>query len=202
MKRLGIIGGTFDPIHLAHVYIACEAEKKLNLDEVIFMPAGSPPHKKDKRITEASIRLKMVERAISNKNGFKVSDYEIKKQGMSYTYLTLQHFKTDNNIIYFITGADCLMDLEKWKNVNIILSLCNLVVLRRPGINDKELIKQKNYIEKKYNAKIIFLDIKGMEMSSSMIRKYVKENKDLKKYLCKDVIKIIKDEGLYGGAQS
>ena len=202
MKRLGIIGGTFDPIHLAHVYIACEAEKKLNLDEVIFMPAGSPPHKKDKRITEASIRLKMVERAISNKNGFKVSDYEIKKQGMSYTYLTLQHFKTDNNIIYFITGADCLMDLEKWKNVNVILSLCNLVVLRRPGINDKELIKQKNYIEKKYNAKIIFLDIKGMEMSSSMIRKYVKENKDLKKYLCKDVIKIIKDEGLYGGAQS
>lgn len=202
MKRLGIIGGTFDPIHLAHVYIACEAEKKLNLDEVIFMPAGSPPHKKGKRITEASIRLKMVERAISNKKGFKVSDYEIKKQGMSYTYLTLQHFKTDNNIIYFITGADCLMDLEKWKNVNVILSLCNLVVLRRPGINDKELIKQKNYIEKKYNAKIIFLDIKGMEMSSSMIRKYVKENKDLKKYLCKDVIKIIKDEGLYGGAQS
>lgn len=202
MKRLGIIGGTFDPIHLAHVYIACEAQKKLKLDEVIFMPAGNPPHKKDKRITEASLRLKMVERAIDDKKGFKVSDYEIKKQGMSYTYLTLQHFKTDDNIIYFITGADCLMDLEKWKNVNVILSLCNLVVLKRPGIDDEELIKQKDYIENKYKAKIIFLDIEGMKMSSTEIREYVKENKDLKKYLCEDVIKIIKDEGLYGGAKN
>lgn len=202
MKRLGIIGGTFDPIHLAHCYIACEAKKKLNLDEVIFMPAGSPPHKKDKSITEASLRLKMVKAAIDNKEGFKVSDYEIKKQGMSYTYLTLQHFKNEDNVIYFITGSDCLMDLEKWKNVNVILSLCNLVVLKRPGIDDTELIKQKDYIERKYKTEIIFLNIEGMKMSSTEIREYVKENKDLKKYLCEDVIKIIKEEGLYGGAKN
>lgn len=197
MERLGIIGGTFDPIHLAHVYIAEKAKELLNLKRIIFMPAGSPPHKMNKEVTEASLRYKMVEVAIKGKEGFEVSDYEIKQQGESYTYRTLKHLKKENREIYFITGADCLVNLEKWKNVDEILKLCHFVVLTRPGIDKCELIKEKEYIEKKYNAKIIFLDIEGIEMSSTNIREIIKRGEDLTKYISKEVIEIIKKEKLY-----
>ena len=96
MKRIGIIGGTFDPIHLAHVNIAKEAKDRLNLDKVIFIPAGSQPLKIDKKVTRASLRFNMVEKAIEGYDGFEVSDYEIKKQGLSYTFQTLEHFKKED----------------------------------------------------------------------------------------------------------
>lgn len=199
MERWGIIGGTFDPIHLAHIYIAKEAKEKLNLQKIIFMPAGSPPHKTNKRITEASLRLKMVEAAIEGMEGFEVSDYEIKEQGMSYTYKTLEHFHKLNKEIYFITGADCLINLEKWKNVDKIFEYSKFVVLTRPGIGNKELLIQKHKIENKYNGKIIFLNIEGKDMSSTEIRNVIKNGEGLDKYLPKPVIKIIEDEKLYRG---
>ena len=84
MEKLGIMGGTFDPIHLAHIYIAEEAKRQLNLDKVLFMPAGSQPLKINKKVTKASLRLEMVKEAIKGIDYFEVSDYEIKKKGMSY----------------------------------------------------------------------------------------------------------------------
>ena len=116
MKKIGIIGGTFNPIHLAHLYIAYEAKCQLNLDKVIFMPAGSPPHKKNEDILEAPLRYKMVLEAIKKYEDFEISNYEIEKEGFSYTYETLENFKSKDNILYFITGADCLINIEKWKN--------------------------------------------------------------------------------------
>lgn len=197
MERWGIIGGTFDPIHLAHVYIAEKAKAILNLQKVIFMPAGSPPHKSEKEVTRASLRYKMVRAAIEGKEGFEVSDYEIKQEGKSYTYKTLKHFHNNNREIYFITGADCLVNLEKWKKVDEILKLCRFVVLTRPGINTDRLIKEKEKIEKKYNTEIIFLDIEGKEISSTNIRELIDKGEDLTNYLSKEVIKIIKKENLY-----
>ena len=95
------------------------------------MPAGSPPHKTKRRITEASLRSKMVRAAIDGKEGLEVSDYEIQKQGKSYTYETLQHFAEEEKEIYFITGSDCLIDIEKWKNTDIILKICIQRLKRR-----------------------------------------------------------------------
>jgi nicotinate-nucleotide adenylyltransferase len=199
MERWGIIGGTFDPIHFAHIYIAETAKEKLNLKKIIFMPAGSPPHKTNKRITEASLRFKMVKAAIEGKEGFEVSDYEIKKQGKSYTYETLQNYQKKDKEIYFITGADCLMDIEKWKNVDIILKCSKLVVVTRPGFDEKGLIEQKNKIEKKYNGEIILLQVEGKEISSTEIRKEIKENNNIEGLIPKEVKKIIDEERLYGG---
>ena len=130
MCRVGIIGGTFDPIHLAHIYIAEEAKKKLNLDKVIFMPAGIQPLKTDKKVTEASLRLEMVQKAIEGKIGFEVSDYEIKKEGKSYTYKTLEHFYKEYKDLYFITGADCLLGIDKWKEID-----GDIILLEVPGIH-------------------------------------------------------------------
>ena len=152
MKKIGIIGGTFNPIHLAHLYIAYEAKCQLNLDKVIFMPAGSPPHKKNEDILEAPLRYKMVLEAIKKYEDFEISNYEIEKEGFSYTYETLENFKSKDNILYFITGADCLINIEKWKNPDRIFKTSKLVVFNRPGYDKESLKLQKNEIEKKYNT--------------------------------------------------
>ena len=199
MKRIGIIGGTFDPIHLAHVNIAKEAKDRLNLDKVIFIPAGSQPLKIDKKVTRASLRFNMEKKAIEGYDGFEVSDNEIKKQGLSYTFETLEHFKKEDEELFFITGADCLLRLEKWKNVKRIFELCTLVVLTRPGYDERSLYKQKDYIEEKYNGKIVILELEGMDISSTEIRGLVKEGKNISKLVASEVFKLIKNNDLYMG---
>lgn len=197
MSKIGILGGTFNPIHLAHLYIAYEAKSQLNLDKIIFMPAGSPPHKKDKEVLEASLRYNMVCEAIKNYEDFEISDYEIHKAGYSYTYETLEKFKSENNELYFITGADCLMDIEKWKKPEEIFKLSKLVVFNRPGYSKKNLIIQKDKIEMKFNTSIKFLDIIDLEISSSMIRERIEEGKRVDFFLSKEVLDYIKENNIY-----
>ena len=161
------------------------------------MPAGSPPHKKNDDILGASLRYKMVEKAIEGYEGFEVSDYEIWKKGYSYTHETLEHFKKEDNEIYFITGADCLLDIEKWNNPGKILELSNFVVFNRPGYDDKSVMKQKEKINKKYNTNIRFLDIINLEISSSMIRKRIREGKRVNFFLSQEVLEFIVENKIY-----
>lgn len=181
MKKKGIFGGTFDPIHNGHLHIAYEALYKLNLDKVIFIPSGNPPHKTDKVITDAEIRYKLVKDVIEYEQKFEVSDYELNNRSLSYTYKTLKHFNEEHKETewYFITGADCLMQLDSWKNINEVLSLCNFVVFKRSGYSMKEMLEQKNRIEKKFNKKIIFLDIPVIDISSTTIRDKIKNRENI-----------------------
>lgn len=197
MKKYGIIGGTFDPIHFAHLYIADEAKASLGLDKIIFMPNGNPPHKSLKKVSEASIRYEMVSKGIKEFEGFTVSDYEIKKNGPSFTYETLQAFKQEDVELFFITGADCLMDLEKWKNIKEIFKVSNFVVFSRPGFTYETLKEQKEYIEKKYNTNIIFLNLKDLDISSTDIRERIRLGRNVKFFLPNSVLDIIKREKLY-----
>ncbi|MGY5240740.1 nicotinate-nucleotide adenylyltransferase [Clostridium tertium] len=197
MKKIGIIGGTFNPIHLAHLYIAYEAKCQLNLDKVIFMPAGSPPHKKNEDILEAPLRYKMVLEAIKKYEDFEISNYEIEKEGFSYTYETLENFKSKDNILYFITGADCLINIEKWKNPDRIFKTSKLVVFNRPGYDKESLKLQKNEIEKKYNTSINFLDIMDLEISSTMIRDRIKDGKKIDFFIPKEVLDFIRKNNIY-----
>ena len=195
--KIGIIGGTFNPIHLAHLYIAYEAKHQLELDKIIFIPAGSPPHKKDEDILEASLRYDMVYEAIKNYEDFEISDYEIEKRGLSYTFETLEHFKNNDNELYFITGADCLMDIEKWKYPDKIFKLCNFVVFNRAGYSKKNLRIQKEKIQQKFNTNITFLDIIDLEISSSIIRDRIKEGKKIDFFVPKEVLDYIIANNLY-----
>lgn len=197
MKKIGILGGTFNPIHLAHLYIAYEAKSQLNLDKVIFIPTGNPPHKKDKKILEADLRYNMVYEAIKNYEDFEISKYEVEKEGYSYTFETLKHFKAKDNELYFITGADCLMDIEKWKNPEEIFRLSRFVVFNRAGYNEENLKIQKNKIEEKFNTNIDFLDIIDLEISSSMIRERINYGKRVDFFLSKEVLSYIQENNIY-----
>ena len=197
MEKIGIIGGTFNPIHLAHLYIAYEAKNQLNLDKIIFMPAGSPPHKRDSNILRASLRYNMVKKAIEDYEEFTVSDYEIRKKGYSYTFETLEYLKNDDNKLYFITGADCLLDIEKWKCPEKIFEVSDLVVFSRGGYKKEELLIQKDKIDKKYNTNVNFLDIIDLEISSSMIRERIKADKRVDFFLPEGVLNFIIDNNLY-----
>jgi nicotinate-nucleotide adenylyltransferase len=203
MKRYGIIGGTFDPIHYAHLYIAYEAKEQLNLDEVIFMPARKQPLKVNNLITDSELRYEMVKAAIEPFNEFSVSSYEIEKEGLSFTYETLEYFKAKidaynkENELFFITGADCLISIEKWKNVEGIFSLSTLVVFSRGGIDEEEVLKQKELIEKKYEGKIIILDLNKLEISSTEIREKISKNKRIDFFVPAKVMDIIYEKGLY-----
>jgi len=203
MKRYGIIGGTFDPIHNAHLYIAYEAKEQLNLDEVIFMPTGKQPLKVKNIVTDSKIRYEMVKIAVESFNEFSVSSYEIEKGGLSFTSETLEYFKGKNEFLneekelFFITGADCLISMEKWRNVQKIFSLATLVVFARGGISKKEMMENKKIIEEKYNGKIIILDLKELEISSTDIRDRVNQNKRIDFFVPPKVVDIIYNNGLY-----
>jgi len=203
MKRYGIIGGTFDPIHNAHLYIAYEAKAQLDLDEVIFMPAGKQPFKAKNIVTDSKLRYEMVKIATEPFNEFSISSYEIEKGGLSFTYETLQYFKGKSDLeneekeLFFITGADCLISIEKWRDVEKIFSLATLVVFARGGISKKEMIEKKQIIEEKYNGKIIILDLKELEISSTDIRERVNQNKRIDFFVPAKVVDFIYKKGLY-----
>lgn len=199
MKRYGIIGGTFDPIHYAHLYIAYEAKEQLDLDEVIFMPAGQQPLKAENKVTDAKLRYEMVKEAIKPYDEFSISDYEIEKQGLSYTYKTLEHYKNLNkeSELFFITGADCLINLEKWKEVSKIFEMCTFVVFARGGIDTDELEIKKKEIEDKYRGSIVILKLKELEISSTDIRQRIRDGKRVDFFIPKKVNDFIIKNNLY-----
>lgn len=203
MRRYGIIGGTFDPIHYAHLYIAYEAKEQLNLDEVIFMPAKQQPFKINNDTTDSKLRYEMVKAAIKPFEEFSISDYEIKKDGVSFTYETLEYFKneseykTEENELFFITGADCLISIEEWKEAQKIFSLATLVVFSREGITKEEMISKKEFLEEKYNGKIVILNLNKLEISSTEIRSRVEANKRIDFFVPKKVMDIINENKLY-----
>ncbi|WP_026884861.1 nicotinate-nucleotide adenylyltransferase [Clostridium akagii] len=198
MKK-GIIGGTFDPFHNGHMHIAYEALEKLELDKIVFIPTGNPPHKKNNEITEANIRYKVVEKAIKYESFFEINNYEILKEGYSFTYETLEYLseKEPDTQWYFICGVDCLMEIEGWKNVSVILELCKLAVFIRPGYKEEQICNQKNKIEKIYNKNIILINLPQMDISSSYIRKRIENGKNISYLVPYSVNEDIKKLKLY-----
>lgn len=201
MKRYGMMGGTFNPIHLAHLYIAYEAKETLNLDKVIFMVAGNPPHKKESPVIDSKYRYNMVQKAIESYDDFEISDYEITKNGYSYTYETLEYIKSQEEDVevFFIAGADSLMDIEKWRNTDLVLSNCTFVAFNRGEYTKEILEDQKIKLKNKYNANIVLLDVANIDISSSMIRKRILQDKRVDFFLSKEVLEYIKENNLYRG---
>ena len=199
-KKYGIMGGTFDPIHLGHLFIAETSQQELGLDKILFIPTGDPPHKKNQKITDSYHRLSMVDIAIDNNNSFFLSDIEINREGYSYTVETIKRLLElygTTTELYFITGTDAFMEIETWKNYEELFKMARIVVATRLGYNDIMLNKKIQSFEKKYKAKIIKLPTPILEISSSDIRKRIKNEKSIRYLVTEGVQEYIYKNRLY-----
>lgn len=201
MSKTGIFGGTFDPIHKLHLRISLSAKSALKLDKIIMVPTGHPPHKDNDKVSSFEHRIKMVELAIQNLQGFSVSDIE-NQRGMkkSYTSDTLDYFaeKYPQDELFFIVGSDSLFDIENWKNPQNIFNKAEIVVFHRPNISSEaELHRQMDYLRKKYRAKITQIEIASEAISSTDIRSELKGGNLSIHNLPSAVKQYIKDHKLY-----
>jgi len=194
--RIGILGGMFNPIHYGHLVIASEVKDRLNLDKVIFVPAGKAPHKKVKRATPDE-RYQMVSLAIKGNSSFKVSPIETEKSKIvdrpTFTLETIREFIKiygKRGKIYFIVGLDEMLKISTWKEPKKLLELCKFVVVTRPGY---ELGK----LDKRITSKVIMLQVPGLEISASHIRKRIKTGKPIKYLLPQSVEEYILKKRLY-----
>ena len=171
-KRVGIMGGTFDPVHIGHLLIAEQSYRQYGLDYVIFMPAGRPPHKQDQEIISNKDRLAMLRLATEDIPYFRVSDYELNKQGLSYTFETLSELsrKFPDTEYYFIMGADSVKDMDHWRYPEIILNLAHILAAVRDNTDIQALQAGAQRLREKYSARISLLGAPELDISSRELR--------------------------------
>lgn len=213
-QKVGLFGGTFDPIHFGHLRAAEEIKQILDLEKVYFIPSAIPPHKTQSNITDPFKRLQMIKLAIEGNEYFDISEFELNSDTTSYTIKTLQHFKQidPEQELYFILGNEQFNNIESWKDYKRLFDLTNFAVITRPGFSElqsakvplalKDDFRYHNSIENvtSYTNKdkeIVFIEIKGIEISSTDIRSFVKSKKSIKYLVPNQVQKYILSEKLY-----
>ena len=199
-KRIGIMGGTFDPIHIGHLILGETAYHQFHLDNVLFMPAGNPPHKQDRgnRATDSQ-RVEMVRLAIASNPHFTLSMEEMHREGYSYTYRTLERLKKryPDTEYYFILGADSLYTFDEWKEPARILGACTILVGTRNHTSDEKLDRVIEHLEEKYHGQIEKLESLNIDISSKMIRSWIEKGRSLAYYVPDQVIDYIQRNNIY-----
>lgn len=186
-KQIGILGGNFNPVHNAHLVMADQVRQELGLDQVLLMPEYKPPHVTLKETIDEKHRLKMLELAIEGVEGLGIEPIELERKGISYTYDTMKLLtaKNPNVDYYFIIGADMVDYLPKWYRIDELIQLVQFIGIQRP----------------KYKAgtsyPVIWVDVPMMDISSSMIRNLIAENRKPNYLLPKSVLDYIEEEGIY-----
>ncbi|MBE7721222.1 nicotinate-nucleotide adenylyltransferase [Lacrimispora indolis] len=200
MGKIGIMGGTFDPIHNGHLMLGEQAYKEYGLKEVWYMPSGHPPHKKSRNVTEPAIRLAMTELAVKAYKGFVCSDFEIKRTGYTYTAQTLRllHEAYPEHSFYFIIGADSLYEIENWYEPDLVLAQAVILTAWREYEEaDRSMERQIAYLASKYNADIRTLHCGEMDISSAELRRMIARDQSISDYVPGEVVAYIKAHGLY-----
>lgn len=195
--RIGIIGGTFDPIHYGHLFIAEEARVRCNLGRVIFVPAGTPPHKPGDCALSAEIRYEMTILATEDNPRFEVSRMEIDRPGPSYTVDTLAAFRADlgrNTDLFFIMGADSLAEVLTWHEPERLAELCTIVAAVRPGF---DLGKARTKLPAEFAAQAIFLEAPGLHIAATELRERAARSLPIRYLLPDKVEKYIVENHLY-----
>lgn len=198
IDQLGIMGGTFDPIHNGHLVTAEAAAYQYELDKVVFVPSANPPHKTEQKITDAEERYIMAILATMSNSKFKVSRLEIERGGLSYTIDTVRTFKEmlEDVDLYFITGADAILEIFTWRKAEQLLQECKFIAATRPGYS---LSKLQEGIYEEYKKEIFQLKIPGLAISSTDIRSRVKTGRPIKYQLPNAVEAYIKQRKFYQG---
>lgn len=197
--RIGIMGGTFNPIHMGHLLLAEAALTEEKLDRVVFIPSGCPYKKQDIEVLDASHRLKMVELAIADNPFFSLSDMEIRRGGNTYTCETLRQLQAEypSDTLYFLMGADCLFSIEEWKNPQEIFSRCILLAAARNGAGLSLLEDKCAQLSACYHAKVKLISFPETAISSTLIRNHIAGNKSIRYMVPEPVRRYIEKYQLY-----
>lgn len=200
MKKVGIIGGTFNPIHLGHLILAERTFEEFDLDEILFIPAGISYFKDQSVVLDKKTRIAMTGEAIGDNPRFALSTIECDRAGNSYTYETLEELKSKNpdNQYYLIIGADALFQMELWQKPENILRDAIILVAKRKGPTTQEFLDKMEEIKAKYNADIRIIPCTYIDISSSEIRDRVKNGKSIRYLVPESIEKYIKKHHLYG----
>jgi nicotinate-nucleotide adenylyltransferase len=188
--RIGILGGTFDPPHLGHLIAAQDACAALELDRLIFVPAAEPPHKRDRAVTEARLRLDMLKAAVADNPSFELSTLELQRSGPSYTIATLRelHGRHPADSLYLLIGVDQVREFSTWREPEGILELAEVVMLARAG--SEQSIEGADFVRQ-------VVAVTRIDVSSTLIRSRVAAGQSIR-YLVPDAVaEIIQREGLY-----
>lgn len=192
--RVGLFGGSFDPIHNGHLELALWTKKNISLDRFIFIPAAAPPHKQHVRLTDAEHRLHMIRLAIKDRSEFEVSEWELERKGISYTIDTINYFRNQFHLrkenLFLIIGADSLVDFHTWKAPMKILRKCHVVVLPRPEI-------QIDHVASEIQRKVIVVAAPLFDVSSTEIRRLIKEGQSITHLVPEPVASYIMTHQLY-----
>jgi len=201
IKRLGLMGGTFDPIHQGHLVTAEAVRSGFSLDKVIFVPSGQPPHKADKEITEKEQRYIMTELATVTNPFFMVSRVELNRAGFSYSADTVNYFRSKmdkDGEIFFITGADAIMEIFTWKKLDELFARCTFIAATRPGFRPERMMgRLERQLKQEHLQKVIAMEVPAMAISSTDIRARVGAGRSIKYLLPETVEQYIYKQGLY-----
>ena len=194
IQKIGLLGGTFDPVHLGHLIVAESVLNELKLDRIFFIPAHKHALKSNEKITSPNIRLKMLQMALQEFPYFSVSDIELQSENISFTIETLTSINLYENLsnaeLYYIIGYDNLNELHLWKDYKKIIELVHLVVVGRTGTFDKNIIEN-------FKDKLIFPETPQIDISSTLIRNKIKENSSWKSMVTPAVYQFIVQQNLY-----
>jgi nicotinate-nucleotide adenylyltransferase len=195
------MGGTFDPIHQGHLVTAEAIRTGFNLDKVVFVPSGQPPHKADKRITPKERRFIMTEMATVTNPYFEVSEAELNRTGFSYSADTVGYFRSqmdEDSELFFITGADAIMEILTWKKLDELFAFCTLIAATRPGFRSETIAERlEKQLKQEFMKKIITIEVPAMAISSTDIRERVAGGRSIKYLLPETVEQYIYKQGLY-----
>lgn len=200
IERIGVFGGSFDPVHMGHLTIAQDAVEQLELDRLIFVPAAIPPHKQDKTLANARHRLEMLQLATESNLSFEVSDMELQRGGVSYTFDTMSQMQVEHPgaELFFIVGLDSLTILHSWKNVDQLLGMCTIVPFARGG-EDPAKITAQIQLSEPWKKRLLerLIRIHEVEISASEIRMRLAEGLSIRYLVPPEVEMYIAEHGIY-----
>lgn len=197
--KIGVLGGTFNPIHYGHLLLAESARDRLGLDKVLFIPTGNNPMKTTDWDIDARYRYEMTKKGIEGNNYFEALDIEVTREGYTYTIDTLVELEKmyPDEEIYFIVGADIIFEIDSWKRADEVLAKITLVTTFRPGYDQDRLDRRVEELRELYGVRILKLYAPEMDISSSEIRSRVKHGYSIKYLLPESVEEYIGEKGLY-----
>jgi nicotinate-nucleotide adenylyltransferase len=210
MQSIGLFGGTFDPVHVGHLRCALEVKEAFHLSQVVFILAATPPHKENRSIINTRDRWNMVKKAIAGNPAFALSDIEIKHEGKSYSIETISYYHRhlkEGEGLFFIVGADAFAEIETWKDYPQLFTLCDFIVMSRPNVNPLKapVLQSEGFTPEKESNRFLhpsghsvsMLDVTPFGISSTVIRRIVREGKSLSYLVPPPVEEYIIHKGLY-----